>query len=57
MGVGGPNMWDLLPAPVEECAAEDELKVTPKDFATRGHDSEEEEETMVITGDDLECHR
>ena len=41
-------MWDLLPAPVEKCAAEDGLKVTPKDFATRGHVSEEEEETMVI---------
>ena len=50
-------MWDLLPAPVEECAAEDELKVTPKDFASGGHDSEEEEKTMVITGEDLEFHR
>ena len=57
MGLGGPNMWDLPPAPVEECAAEDELKVTPTDFATGGHESEEEEKTMVITGDDLEFHR
>ena len=49
-------MWDLLPVPVDEGKAEGQLKVTSKDASSRGNDSEEEEE-MVLTGEDLEFHR
>lgn len=55
MGVGGPNMWDLPPVPMEE-GAEEELKVTPKEFVSAGHDSEEEEK-IVLTVEDLQFQR
>ena len=54
--MGGPNMWDLLPVPVDEGKAGGQLKVTPKDASSRGSDSEEEKK-MVLTGEDLEFHR
>ena len=56
MGMGGPNMWDLLPVPVDEGRAGGHIKVTPKDASSRGSDSEEEEK-MVLTGEDLEFRR
>ena len=50
-------MWDLLPAPVGVSIGENELKVTPKeDVSSKDCDSEEDEK-MVITGEDLEFHR
>ena len=50
-------MWDLLPAPVGVSIGENELKVTlNKDVSSKDCDSEEDEK-MVITGEDLEFHR